>query len=125
MSYMIFEMPDDPAKFVRWLERKIVEPNLLDLVNELEAAELDPINITFISTTQRIAQSIDPAVSHGATPQGMMNGYLGALLQDVLEKGLAALPRDKLRQLLKMPSTLIALQEAILLRGGEYWKSLQ
>jgi hypothetical protein len=46
----------------------------------------------------------------------------GPQLQTVLDRGLATVPPEKLRQLLRQPQLLLDLQELVLQEGGSFWE---
>jgi hypothetical protein len=97
MKPIALEIPDDTKALPGWLDRHLVGPDLGALVAELEAV-------------------------HGpvAREVALLN-VLGNHRNDVLAQGLATLPKDRLRRLLRQPRLLLDLQELILISGGPYW----
>jgi len=97
LKLVALEIPDDPALLPGWLEGHLVNPDLAALVAELEAV-------------------------HGEQPGGMS---LADVLRDrrdaVLSRGLASLPAEGLKSLLRNPRLLLELQELILTEGGPCW----
>ncbi len=97
MKLVALEIPDDPALLPGWLESHLVNTDLAALVAELEAV-------------------------HGEQPGGLS---LADVLRDrrdaVLSRGLAALPADGVKTLLRNPRLLLELQELILTEGGPCW----
>lgn len=97
MKLHAITVPDDPARLAGWLEEHLVGPDLGALVAELTAVH-------------------QPA---GATPS--LADVLGAAT--VQERGLAALPADRLRKLLTHPRLLLELQELLLTSESAYWEN--
>ncbi|WP_406695170.1 hypothetical protein V5E97_29455 [Singulisphaera sp. Ch08] len=95
------DIPDDPAALPGWLDRHLVGLDLTALVAELEAV-------------------------HGSasTPSIPLDQVLGDRRAEVLSQGLAVLPTERLRALLRHPRLLLDLQELILIEGGRYWQDL-
>jgi hypothetical protein len=97
MKLHALDIPDDPARVPRWLERHLVGLDLAELVAELEAV-------------------------HGPTAASPMLGeVLGSRREAVLASGLSALPPHAIGQLLRRPRLLLELQEMVLASGGGYW----
>lgn len=97
MKLVALEIPDDPALLPGWLESHLVNTDLAALVAELEAV-------------------------HGEQPGSLS---LADVLRDrrdaVLSRGLASLPAEGLKSLLRNPRLLLELQELILTEGGPCW----
>lgn len=93
------DIPDDPAELPGWLERHLTGLDLAALVSELEAV-------------------------HGPGPEGAatLDRVLGDRRGEVLDRGLAALPPDRLRHLLRRPRLLLELQDLVLSSGGDHWR---
>lgn len=91
-------LPDDPAELPRWLETEFVGLHLRQLAAELAA------------------------VHRGSTaPAGSFDDWLAGLRDDVLRRGLTALPPGKVGELLRRPDWLLELQRLVLADGGPYW----
>jgi len=108
MIARVLDMPDDAAAVAAWLDEQIVRRELHELAAELAAVH-DPAGQT------RPARQ--PTAADAAA-------WLGGLLPDVLARGMAALPADRLSALLKTPWLLPALQELVFIDGGDHWQSL-
>jgi hypothetical protein len=101
------------------------ELDLLDLLNagsndsrlvaELEAALVSERLAAVIDDLQRLV----PLSAHDDT----LAEVLGEHQDDVLEKGLSALPRERLNRLLQQPGLLVDLQEEVLLAETPYWEA--
>lgn len=102
MKVIALEIPDEPAKLPGWLEQRLVGLDLAELVAELEAVH-------------------GPSASDGPRE---LDAVFGDRREAVLREGLAALPRESLRTLLKRPRLLVELQELALVEGGEHWQRL-
>src|SRR5262245_45608561 len=97
MMLIALEIPDDSAALPGWLEQHLVGMDLGALVAELEAV-------------------------HGPVTKALkLDHVLGRHRENVLERGLAALPPHRLRRLLVQPRLLLDLQERLLTSGGSYW----
>jgi hypothetical protein len=100
MRLIALEIPDDAAALAGWLEGHLVGLDLAALVAELEAV-------------------------HGAARKPVsLDQLLGSRREAIRERGLAALPPDRLRFLLRQPRLLPDLQEWLLIEGGPYWQHL-
>lgn len=98
MKLVSLTIPEDSARLPGWLEQHLVGLELAALVSEL-------------------------ATVHGAAgPLPGLADLLGDRREQVLTHGLAALPAEALRQLLRFPGLLLDLQELVLLAGGPYWE---
>lgn len=100
MRIHALDIPDDPAQLPAWLDRHLAGPHLGELIAELSAVH-------------------GPA--SGAADD--VEEFLGNHRQAVLEGGLAALSKEKLRLLLLQPRLLLDLQEVVLREGGPFWSS--
>jgi hypothetical protein len=101
MRLIALEIPDDPSALPGWLERQMTGLDLGALVAELEAV-------------------------HGPRPAepGALDRVLGDRRSEVLERGLSALPPDRLGRLLRRPRLLLDLQALVLVEGGSHWRNL-
>jgi hypothetical protein len=104
MRLIALEIPDDAADLPGWLEGHLVGLDLSALVAELEAVHGSGRGLT------------EPPVS--------IETVLGSQREAVLADGLATLPHDRLRQLLRHPRLLLDLQDLVLSSGGPYWDRL-
>ena len=99
----VFEMPESAADLGPWLDRTLMSPGLVNVVDEL-------------------------AVIHHAPEESLTveeaRDWLGKDVAAVLERGLGVLEDARLRQMLVRPSLLPAIQELVLVEGGAYWNSL-
>ena len=97
MKLVALEIPDDPALLPGWLEGHLVNTDLAALVAELEAV-------------------------HGEQPDNLsLTDVLRDRRDAVLTRGLASLPAEGLKSLLRNPRLLLELQELILTEGGPCW----
>ena len=97
MKLVALEIPDDLALLPGWLEGHLVNTDLAALVAELEAVhdeQPDNLSLTDVLRDRRDA---------------------------VLTRGLASLPAEGLKSLLRNPRLLLELQELILTEGGPCW----
>ncbi len=99
MTLVAFTLPDDPTALPAWLERRLLAPDLGRFVSELSAAHPD-------DGTQSAEK------------------LLGDWYPHVLEDGFAQVPVKRLRKLLRRPSCLLDLQEAILIEGSPHWDAV-
>lgn len=99
MKLHAFDIPDDPARLSRWLEEQLVGLDLIELVAELSAV-------------------------HGTSVPASLREVLDGRREDVLSRGLAALPPETLRLFLLQPRLLLELQDLVLMEGGPYWDEL-
>ena len=99
----VLEMPESAADLGPWLDRTLMSPGLVNVVDEL-------------------------AVIHHAPEESLTveeaRDWLGKDVAAVLERGLGVLEDARLRQMLVRPSLLPAIQELVLVEGGAYWNSL-
>lgn len=102
MNLHALDIPDAPADLAPWLERQLTGLHLAELVAELSAVH----------------------GAHGARDRSLEE-VLGPHLQPVLEAGLSKVPHPVLRDLLRHPRSLLALQERLLIEGGPYWDSIE
>jgi len=108
MIARVLDMPDDLPAVAAWLDAQLVRADLHELVAELAAihgpsGQLRPV---------------------GQPTPAAAAAWLGKLLPGVLERGTAALPADRLRDLLKTPWLLPSLQELVFIDGEDYWQRL-
>lgn len=101
MNLVAITIPEEPERLADWLERQLVGPDLGALVAELSAV-------------------------HGPPPAapGLAGDLVGDRLAQVRACGLAALPPDALRRLLRQPAALFELQELVLSEASDYWDRL-
>lgn len=92
-------IPDDPAELPGWLEQHLVGLDLAALVAEMEAVHRP-----------------------GPSEPAALGRVLGDRRDEVLGRGLAALPPERLGQLLRQPRLLLELQELVLSSGGDRWR---
>jgi len=99
----VLEMPESAADLGPWLDRTVMSPGLVHVVDEL-------------------------AVIHRASEESLTvedaREWLGKDIDAVLERGLGVLGESRLRQLLVRPSLLPGIQECVLVEGGAYWNAL-
>ncbi|MCA9056071.1 MAG: hypothetical protein KDA75_19700, partial [Planctomycetaceae bacterium] len=100
MSFTVLDIPEDHAELATWLEQRLVDLDLADVVAGLEVFESRPADATSLLE------------------------ILGDNRQDVLTQGLAALDSGQVQQLLRHPRLLLQLQELVLADGGPYWRRL-
>ena len=98
MTIHFLDIPDDVASLRRWLEDRLNSDSLGEVVAELSA--------------------FHPA---DAPRGGTIESFLGSRLNDVLSRGLSALPESNLRELIRHPWLLLDLQERIFIEGSSYW----
>jgi hypothetical protein len=98
MTLRALEIPEDQEELAGWLEQHLLGLDLAALTLELEAV-------------------------HGTRLESgpSLEELLGSRLNDLLEKGLSALPLKVLRQILGWPRLLLELQDLVVSRGGDYW----
>ncbi|HJZ58998.1 MAG TPA: hypothetical protein VKE74_28905, partial [Gemmataceae bacterium] len=101
MTLLTTGIPDDPAELPGWLERRLVAPDFGRFVAELAAAH--------------------PERPGDRVPVLLV---LEEWYRTALADGLRAVPVRVLRELLRRPSALVELQEAVLTDGGPYWEAL-
>lgn len=101
MSLTIQDLPTEPAAWPKWLEQKLVDVHLAELVAELKVLQ---------SPTEE------------KTPD--LADVCGSNLTAVYEQGLAALSSRQIRDLLRHPELLLPLQESVLVQGGDYWSRI-
>jgi hypothetical protein len=99
-----------------WLERMIASPNLHEVVAELAVARM----LRPHGSGTGAESSDDPY----ETPADRAADWLGDAADDVLERGLAALPETRLAELLQSPHLLVDLQDLVLAEGGDHWLGL-
>lgn len=97
MTLLTMTIPDDEADLPRWLERRLMAPDFGLFFAELSAHF--------------------PANSGTSPPRPLLERWTPV----ALERGLAEIPADLLRQLLQHPAALAAFQERIVADGGAYW----
>ena len=88
------EIPADPADQPQWLEQQMTGTKFRQLVTELSAVQSDN------AKTMRLT---DPEVDA------------------INRRGLRSLSADRFRELLSCPDQLLAIQQRILMEGGDYW----
>lgn len=98
----LLDIPDNTAEWPAWLERRLVAPDLGELVAELNAIR-EP------GAAQRTSTLVQ---------------VLGEVQASVLTGGLSVLDESILRRVLREPHLLLELQELVLREGGDYWQSV-
>lgn len=101
MTPVVLTIPDEPSALAGWLERQLVGPDFARLLAELAAVQEPPAN-----------------------PFPTLDELLDGFRDNVLNRGLAALPPDRLKALLRQPQLLLDLQERVLTEGSDYWTGL-
>lgn len=101
MTILSLEMPDAAEELAHWLELQLVSDDLGRLVAELRAVSRD-----------------EPAAAPPLTE------LLGPALDDVLDRGLIALPEANLRRFFRHPHRLLDLQWLVLEQGRRYWSEV-
>ena len=96
----ILDMPESSAERGEWLDRALMSEGLARLVDELVV----------------VHQTADEAIS-----VEQARDWLGDSFSLVMERGLGELGQARLRELLKRPHLLPAIQELALVSGGPYW----
>ncbi len=105
-----FDIPEDDALLVTWLEDMIAGPHLGEFVAELEV----------LLETRRFGRAQRPqAAPDRGEPS--LEEILGRTLKDVRQRGLADLPAQPLRRLFRHPGRLLELQAHVLSGGDVYW----
>ncbi|NCA18022.1 MAG: hypothetical protein EBS90_13430 [Betaproteobacteria bacterium] len=99
----ILDMPESSAKLGEWLDRALMSEGLARVVDELAV----------------VHQTADEAVS-----VEQARDWLGDSFSVVMERGLGELGHARLKELLKHPNLLPAIQELALIDGGPYWNRL-
>jgi hypothetical protein len=99
----ILDMPESPAELAGWLDQVLMSDDLAVVVDELSV----------------VHQSNDEVIS-----VEQARDWLGDSFPAVMERGLGAIGRSRLRQLLVRPRLLPAIQELALVSGGPYWNQL-
>jgi hypothetical protein len=97
MKIHALDIPDDETALARWLEEYLVGFQLSELVAELQGV-----------------QGVSRAES-------TLEHILGDYQEQVLKDGLASLPAELVRRLLREPALLLDLQELIHVQGGCLW----
>ncbi|MBA4191072.1 MAG: hypothetical protein C0467_24060 [Planctomycetaceae bacterium] len=100
MTLIAFTIPDDPIAVPAWLERRLLSPQFGQFVAELEATY--------------------PAYGNKVSARKL----LGTWYERAVADGLAGVPPEFLRQLLRHPRTLLEFQETVLTEGGAHWDSV-
>ena len=100
---MILDMPEKVDDIGKWLDHHVASDHLMMVVDELSAV-------------------------HGATTDSFSldagRSWLGASAAEVFQHGLGSLPHERVRELLRRPALLPAIQQLVMLEGGEYWDRL-
>lgn len=99
----ILDMPESSADLGEWLDRALMNDGLTRLVDELAV----------------VHQTADEAIS-----VEQARDWLGDSFSVVMERGLGELGHARLKELLKRPNLLPAIQELALIGGGPYWNRL-
>lgn len=98
MKLTIFEVPEKPADWPRWLEQQLVGLELAGLVVQLE---------TLYKSQPRKEQTLDE--------------ICGRQLPELLQRGLGSLSTQQISALFQNPAAILELQEQVLSSGGSYW----
>lgn len=116
----VLDLLDDDSQpaveLAAWLDRVLVSPDLLEVVAELAVVG----NLVPPASMAGPPEGGDPQ----ETPADRAADWLGDSADDVLERGLAALPTGRLGELLQSPQRLFDLQDLVLAEGGDHWLSL-
>lgn len=116
----VLDLLDDDSQpaieLAAWLDRVLVSPDLLEVVAELAVVG----NLAPHASMAGPPEGGDPR----ETPADRAADWLGDSADDVLERGLAALPAERLGELLRSPQRLIDLQDLVLAEGGDHWLGL-
>ena len=99
----ILDMPESSAELGEWLDRALMSEDLARLVDELAV----------------VHQTADEAIS-----VEQARDWLADSFSAVMDRGLGELGQAQLRQLLKRPYLLPAIQELAMISGGPYWNRL-
>jgi hypothetical protein len=99
----LLDMPESSAKLGEWLDRALMSEGLARFVDELAV----------VHRTADEAMSVEQA-----------QDWLGDSFLVVMERGLGELGHARLKELLKHPNLLPAIQELALVSGGPYWDRL-
>ena len=98
---LIFTIPEETNELNQWLDSIIVGPRFRQLVGELNQVR------DISKETADLAKARD---------------WAGTNLSSLLKDGTVGLHEDCVRELLQWPNMLEAVQELVLLEGGEYWQ---
>lgn len=104
MNLTATELPDEIRDWPAWLESQVVGSQLRFLVGQLETISGSQLRLEPHETWEIRLRSL-----------------LTEELSEVLENGLRGLSEKSLRELIRQPRTLLALQELVFVEGGEYW----
>ena len=101
MIPVVFSMPEETKDLFPWLDKILVGTSFRQFIGELSQAS----NIKQDNATIESARN-----------------WTGENLVSLLKNGTASLGEDGIRELLQWPNMLVAVQELVLLEGGEYWQ---
>ncbi len=101
MIPLVFTIPEEADDLFPWLDSIIVGPGFRQFVGEL-------------NQVRHVSKETADIVS--------ARNWTGENLGSLLENGTASLGEDRIRELLQWPNMLVAVQELVLLDGGEYWQ---
>jgi hypothetical protein len=110
MALYTFDIPEDDALLANWLEDMIAGPHLGEFVSELEV----------LLEAGRFDRGRRPQKAQGRGERSLEE-ILGRPLEDVSQRGLAAVPAHSLRRLFRHPGRLLELQNHVLSEGEAYW----
>ena len=110
VAFHIADLPDRPDDRGPWLDRMLTGFALGELIEEL-------------TVLAEFAASEGDAPSSGEA-SGALERVLGDDRTAVLERGLVALPPERLTPLLTRPALLSELQMLVFAEGGAYWHGL-
>lgn len=105
-----FDIPEDDALLANWLEDMIAGPHLGEFVSELEV----------LLEAGRLGRGERSQAAPGRGEQSLEE-ILGRPLQDVVQRGLSAVPAPSLRRLFRHPGRLLELQDHVLSADAAYW----
>ncbi len=117
MTLRVLDIPPDPQELAEWLEHQVVDFRLGELVKEL--TDLRTALLEAWPSLRAEHANSDGELSATSLP-ALLGDYRGA----VLAKGLAVLPADRLRALLRQPLLLLELQRLVFVQGGDYWEQV-
>lgn len=105
-DFAMLDLPEMLSEKVRWLEDQIVSPNFAIFLSQLDVIVL-----------------AGSKLKHSVQPRQSIQQILGENRDRFLSDGLNSLTDQQFQQLLLSPEALVALNEEVLIRGGEYWKN--
>jgi hypothetical protein len=106
-----FDIPEEDALLADWLENMLAGPHLGEFVSELEV----------LREAGRIDRDAQQTATQSPVREVPVEQILARHLKSISQAGLAAVPAESLRRLLRQPALLIELQDYVLTEGGAYW----